>query len=50
MRQNDYAVYAQDNFRVSSALTLDFGIRWEYASPYTEARDNLLNLNYSSLS
>ncbi len=49
MRQNDYAAYAQDNFRVSSKLTLNLGLRWEYASPYTEARDNLLNLNYSSL-
>jgi Carboxypeptidase regulatory-like domain/TonB dependent receptor len=49
MRQNDFAVYAQDNFRVSPELTINLGIRWEYASPYTEARDNLLNLNYSSL-
>ncbi len=49
MRQNDFAAYAQDNVRVSQRLTLNLGLRWEYASPYTEARDNLLNLNYSSL-
>ncbi len=49
MRQNDFAAYAQDSFRVTPKLTLNFGLRWEYASPYTEKRDNLLNLNYSSL-
>jgi hypothetical protein len=49
MRQNDFAAYAQDNFRLTPNLTLDFGLRWEYVSPYTEARDNLLNLNYSTL-
>jgi hypothetical protein len=48
MRQNDFAAYAQDSFRVSPNLTLNFGLRWEYASPYTEARDNLLNLDYSN--
>jgi hypothetical protein len=49
MRQSDYAVYGQDDWRVTPRLTLNFGLRWEYAAPYTEARNNLLNLNYSSL-
>lgn len=49
MRQNDYGVFAQDDWRVSRTLTLNLGVRYEYASPYTEARDRLLNLDYSTL-
>ena len=48
-RQSDYAAYAQDDWRLTPHLTLNFGLRWEYAAPYTEARNNLLNLNYSTL-
>lgn len=49
MRQNVYGAYAQDDWRVSSRLTLNLGVRYSYASPYSEARDNFLNLDYSSL-
>ena len=49
LRQNDYAVFAQDEWRIAPRLTLNLGLRYEYASPYTEARDNLLNLDYSTL-
>jgi outer membrane receptor protein involved in Fe transport len=49
LRQNDYAAFVQDDWRISPTLTLNFGLRWEYASPYTEARNNLLNLDYSTL-
>jgi hypothetical protein len=47
LRQNVYAGYAQDDWRVNTSLTLNFGVRYEYASPYTEARGNLVNLQYS---
>jgi hypothetical protein len=49
LRQNSYAGYAQHDWMVSSALTLNFGLRYEYVSPYTEARNRLLNLDYSTL-
>ena len=49
LRQNTYAGYLQDDWRISRRLTLNFGVRYEYFSPYTEKRDSLLNLDYSRL-
>ena len=33
MRQTVFAAYAQDNFKVSSRLSLNFGVRWEPSLP-----------------
>jgi outer membrane receptor protein involved in Fe transport len=33
MHGNAYSLYAQDNWRVSQQLTLNLGLRWDYASP-----------------
>jgi outer membrane receptor protein involved in Fe transport len=49
MRQNVYAGFAQDAWRIAPRLTLNFGLRYEYAAPYTNANGNLLNLDYSNL-
>lgn len=49
LRQTGYAGFIQDEWRVTPSLTLNLGLRYEYASPYTEARQNLLNLDYSAL-
>jgi hypothetical protein len=49
LRQNVYGSYLQDEWRISPSLTLNLGMRYEYASPYTEARGRLLNLDYSHL-
>jgi hypothetical protein len=49
LRQNVYAAYFQDEWRATSRLTLNFGVRYEYSAPYTEARNRLINLDYSTL-
>jgi hypothetical protein len=49
LRQNVWAGFAQDDWRVSPSLTVNFGMRYEYIAPYTEARNHLLNLDYSTL-
>lgn len=47
-RQRDYFLYFQDDFRVNSKLTLNLGLRWEFATPRWE-RDNVLS-NYDPIS
>ncbi len=37
--------YVNDDWRVSSGLTLNYGVRWEYASPITEQYGRLVNLD-----
>lgn len=39
------SVYAQDDFRLSRRVSLNFGLRYEYFAPYTELRGHLANLD-----
>jgi hypothetical protein len=39
LRQHVHALYFQDDWRVNSKLTLNLGLRWEFATPIWE-RDN----------
>jgi hypothetical protein len=45
LRQNTWDAFAQDNWRVLPNLTLLFGLRYEYFSPYSEKYDRLSTLD-----
>ncbi len=40
LRQHVHSLYVQDDWRVTSKLTVNLGLRWEFATPIWE-RDNL---------
>jgi len=44
-RQTFYDGFIADDWRVSGALTINAGIRWEYETPVSELRDRLVNLD-----
>jgi len=44
-RYNGYDFFAQDNWQWRGNLTLNFGLRYEYLSPVTEANNHLVNLD-----
>jgi outer membrane receptor protein involved in Fe transport len=41
-------LYGQDTFKVSDHLTLNYGVRWEYYAPYTEAHNYEANFDVAS--
>jgi hypothetical protein len=43
-RSNAFDLFAQDDWRIRSNLTLDLGLRYEYNGPFTEAQDRITNL------
>jgi len=48
LRANVYDWYAQDDWRLVPGLTLNFGLRYEYFSPYVEKSDRLVNLDHDA--
>ena len=48
LRENVYDWYANDDYRLASNLTLNFGLRYEYFAPYTEKNNRLVNLDHNA--
>jgi hypothetical protein len=48
LRANVYDWYVQDDWRVLANLTLNYGLRYEYFSPYVEKDNRLVNLDHNA--
>ena len=46
-RQKNVAAYINDDYRVSTSLTLNIGLRWEFYQPETEKYNHMSNLAFS---
>jgi hypothetical protein len=47
LRGKEFGLWAVDQFRVGSRLTLEIGMRYSLLPPLTEANDHLVNFNFS---
>jgi hypothetical protein len=45
---NRIGVFIQDDFKASSKLTLNIGVRWEYTSPLVEKNDRQVNVDINT--
>jgi hypothetical protein len=45
IRGNVFGVYAQDEFKVNSKLTLNYGLRWDLEPPYQDKNGEIYNFD-----
>jgi len=48
LRANVWDLYANDDWRILPNLTLNYGLRYEYFSPYVEKYNRLVNLDHNA--
>ena len=48
LRSNAWSLYAQDTWHAAANLTVLYGLRYEYFSPYSEVNDRIANLDPNS--
>ena len=46
-RGNSWDAFIQDDWRLRGNLTLQYGVRYDYASPYVERDNQLVNLDFA---
>jgi trimeric autotransporter adhesin len=47
LRETALSVFATDDYRLLSNLTINAGLRWEYFSPYTEKNGQMADLDFA---
>jgi Carboxypeptidase regulatory-like domain len=45
MRNKAFALYAQDNFKLTNRITLNYGLRYDILVPFTESHNNIVFVN-----
>src|SRR5208282_4729319 len=45
-RSNSFDFYGQDEWKATANFTINFGLRYEYQGPFTEANNQIVNLDF----